>query len=210
MNDIEEGIGNDFGALDPSTLTYEEAAEHIVRTLRDLQRFVHGFNVANAGRRKKISTAASWSDEALGVISTAIQSSEVVAGASKLAPEEIEDALRYSRAYREAFYESQIFSRGIDDSIAEKRAGVGRRAAVAYKVARSLDLPGATEAAVPNLPQMRQLSTRGRRKTGDARVVAQVVKVVKRTTRRKPVHITVTRETETSPVIEVKVPTKRS
>lgn len=164
---------------DPSTMTSEEAAAYIIKTVQGLHRFVKGFGRAREGRRRKISTAASYSDEALNVVAACCDESERIRAGSGLTGGEVRDAITFSTAFRGAFEETMLFAQGIDDTIAEKRASVGRKAAVVYKLAESLAGLDDKHHPVPHLFALRELMTRGRRPKGTARIVAQTLKKIK-------------------------------
>jgi hypothetical protein len=188
---------------DPATMTYEEAAAHVIRTIQGLHKFVEGFGRAVEGRRRKISTAASYSDEQLRTVAACCDESEQIRVASNLTGEEVRSTITFSKAFRAARDETMLFADAIDDTIAEKRARVGRKAAVVYKVAESLASLDDKHHPVPHLFVLRQLMTRGRRPKGTARVVANVLTTIKEIEQAAKPTITITgSQTPMEPVHE--------
>ncbi|HYI10378.1 MAG TPA: hypothetical protein VEK57_15065 [Thermoanaerobaculia bacterium] len=197
---------------DPATMTYEEAAAHVIRTVQGLHKFVEGFGRAREGRRRKISTAASYTDEQLHIVAACCDESEKIRVGSDLTGEEVRSAITFSKAFRAAYHETTLFAEGIDDTIAEKRAVVGRKAAVVYKLAESLSRADEKHHhPVPHLFALRELMTRGRRPKGTARIVAKAMETIKEIEQAAKPIITITAsQTPMEPVKErfVGEPTK--
>jgi hypothetical protein len=149
--------------IPPTPINYEEAANAMMIQLRELVQSIPGFGYAAKGRRRKISSAAHVPDPFLEAVAVACDASVQLSAASELSAPELRGLIAFARAFTSLADEMQLIARGLHDTVAERRAGVGQRALRAYAVAKSINRPEDRELLIPHLANMqRTLGRTGR------------------------------------------------
>ncbi|HYI07607.1 MAG TPA: hypothetical protein VEK57_00925 [Thermoanaerobaculia bacterium] len=143
--------------------SHEARADFIIEHLRFLTRLVDRYAVAAPGRRREIASAASLSDDALEAVALGCDASPNLATASMLTAPEVRDALSSSVAGRRVLRELLTIARGMADTIAETRAGVGSRCRRALYILHQMTLKDDRQAAVAHLPEMEEAFKRPRK-----------------------------------------------
>jgi hypothetical protein len=137
---------------------------------RELGQAVPGFIFAGKGRRRKIANFASLPDEFFERMAVACELYPEVAAASGLTAADCRSVIAMSRAYGSVAGEMRTQAKGTEDTIAELRALVGRRALRGYHAAKRINQEDETHAMIPHLDAIRRalLGKRPRRKAEDA------------------------------------------
>ncbi|HYI13656.1 MAG TPA: hypothetical protein VEK57_31740 [Thermoanaerobaculia bacterium] len=171
--------------------SHDAKARFIISCLDELEALIDDYGVCQPGRRKKISRAASVSNDALETLAQACDQSESLVTATGLTAAEVNGALAFDRAHSGTLSRLQTFTRGVEDTMAEKRAHIGRRFVRALKIARQLRMPEDTFETVPALQDVETAYRRKRRPKLERQVVGALRKA-KRAVRTAPIDITLT------------------
>jgi hypothetical protein len=148
---------------DQPPVNHEAALITLMTTIRDLvQSAVPGYALAAKGRRRKITATASLSDPFLEAVASACGVHLELAAAGGMSAGEYRDAVARSRLSASLAEELRILARGVDDTNAENRNEVGRRALRVYAVAGRINSPEDREMLIPHLEAMRRTLNRGR------------------------------------------------
>ena len=161
-----------------SPINHEAAANALIAAVRELvQSGVPGFTLAAKGRRRKISTTAALSEAFLEAVAAACAVHPELATAGSVSAAEIRDTLVFSRVNASLAEELRILARGVDDTVAERRNNVGRRALLVYNAADRLNRIEEREMLIPHLAAMKRTLNRGRtnaQRSAAARATAAV------------------------------------
>jgi len=148
---------------DQPPINHEAAANALIAAVRELvQSGVPGFTLAAKGRRRKISTTAALSEAFLEAVAAACAVHPELATAGSVSAAEIRDTLVFSRVNASLAEELRILARGVDDTVAERRNNVGRRALLVYNAADRLNRIEEREMLIPHLAAMKRTLNRGR------------------------------------------------
>jgi hypothetical protein len=161
------------------------AAEHEARAMdmmvkvREMARSFEGFTFAGKGRRVQIAQFASLPDEVFHLMALAAESNPDVAATWPISAAELRDAIVIKRAYRGVAVEMATQAKGVDDTVAEYCAEVGRRVLNAYEIAKRQNRQEPRQTLFPHLEAVQRALGRGRRKldagTKTARATARNV-----------------------------------
>lgn len=122
--------------------------------IRELARSIQGFGFAAKGRRLKISSKAALPDTFLDAAAVACDASPKLAAASGITGAEIRDTINFAAAFRSVAQELQLLGRGLEDTIAERRALAGTHSLRAYDLAKRMNAPEERELLIPHLANM--------------------------------------------------------
>ena len=142
----------------------ETRAIDMMVKIREIVRTFSGFTFSGKGRRVKIANYATVPDEFFELLVLACENNPDVAAAGPVTVEELRAVLATSRAFGSAVVEMHTQAKGLEDSLAEYRADVGRRALNAYNTAQRLWKQEDRVGLVPHLKAMRLALNRGRPK----------------------------------------------
>jgi hypothetical protein len=155
------------------TPTPASASEHEARALqmmvdiRQLTRTIDGFMFAGKGRRVKIANFATLPDEFFELMALACDSNPDVAAAGMITSAELRSMLTSHRAYGSVAVEMRTQAKGVEDTLAEHRADVGRRALNAYEIAKRLNKQEQRQTLVPHLRAIKLALNRGGRRNAE-------------------------------------------
>jgi hypothetical protein len=145
-----------------SASEHEARALQMMVTIRDVARTIGGFTFAGKGRRVKIANFATLSDEFFELMAVACDSNPDVATAGLITSAELRAVITTSRAYASVALEMRTQAKGLEDTVAEFRADVGRRALNAYEIAKRFNRHEPRQTLVPHLSAIRRALGRGR------------------------------------------------
>ena len=146
----------------PSTSEQEARANELIARIRELTQALAGFTFAAKKRRRKIANLVSLPDEFFEQMAVACELYADVAAGGGLTAAECRSAISMSRAYGSVVQEMKTQAKGLDDTVAEYRANVGRRALRAYAVAQRINKEDDTRALIPHLDAIKRALGRGR------------------------------------------------
>ena len=158
---------------EPSPISHEAAASSLMKEIRELiQTRIPGFALAAKGRRLQINTTASLSDAFLESVAAACEAHPELAAVGQITAAEIRDCISYSGVYGSLAEGLRILSRGVDDTVAERRNEVGKKVRRIYHHAITLNKEEGSELLVPHLAAMKRTMNRGRTSTSVKRAAA--------------------------------------
>jgi hypothetical protein len=143
---------------------YGQQAINLMIKVRDLTKEIDGFRYAAKGRRTKIGTTSSLPEEFLQQMAVACDASPAFSVKAELTGTEIRNGLDFAREFTNLGKETHLVAKGVEDTVAEILAEIGKRALAAYKVAQNLNEPGQKETILPHLVEMQRTLGRGRPK----------------------------------------------
>jgi len=143
---------------------YGQRAFQLMIKVRELMTEIKGFRYSARGRRVKIGAASSLPEDFLQFLAIACDANPEFAERVKLTGAEIRDRLEFRREFLGFAAETHLVAKGVEDTVAEELAELGRRALKAYKVAQEMESGSEKESLVPHLEAMRRTLTRGRRR----------------------------------------------
>lgn len=152
------------------TPTPVSASEHETRALemmvriRDMARTFEGFTFAGKGRRVQIAAFATLPDEAFELMALACDSNPDLAAAGQITSAELREVITSSRVYGSVVVEMKTQAKGMDDTLAEQRATVGRKLLNAYHIGKRLNHQDPSQTLVPHLNALAAVINRSRAK----------------------------------------------
>ena len=144
----------------------EQAVRSIIVSLEAMIREqLPGFALLPTAQRRRITNAGNVPDDFLEAVAVAIESTPSVAAPSAITPAEIRAVIADSRLLTSLADQLELMARGVRATTAERRAGVGKRALIAYSVAKSVNRHLDLTVTIPHLENMRRtLGRSGRRR----------------------------------------------
>ena len=144
----------------------DQAVRDVIVALEAMLReLLPGFTFLPTAQRRRITNAGSVPDDFLEAVAVAVESTPNVAGPIPITPIELRDAILSSRAFLSLADQLELMARGVRETVAERRAEIGKRALATYGVARSANRHLDLSVAVPHFANMRRaLGRTGRKK----------------------------------------------
>jgi hypothetical protein len=137
----------------------------ILGQIRALLAMLKDFSFNRPEVRSGLNIRASISDRLLEAVAVALDATPALAAVIDMNPAELRDVISYTQTLRPVAEELKELARGIEYSIAVKRAKAGARALHAYSLSKKLNAPTDSAVIVPHIAAMKAaLGPRGRRK----------------------------------------------
>lgn len=156
---------------------HEARAIELMTRVREVAQAIQGFNFATKGRRQKIANFVHLPDEFFEQMAVACELYPEIAAASGLTGAECRSIITMSRSYGSVVLEMRTQAKGLDDTIAEIRADVGRRALRGYMIAQRVNKEDEKHKLIPHLDAIKRTLNRGRpRKKPEEEVPVRPVK----------------------------------
>ena len=146
------------------------ASEHETRALemmvriREMARTFEGFTFAGKGRRVKIAAFATLPDEAFELMALACDSNPDLAAAGQITSAELRSVITSTRVYGSVVVEMKTQAKGMEDTLAEQRATVGRKLLNAYQTGKRMNRQDPSQTLVPHLNAIAAVINRSRAK----------------------------------------------
>lgn len=161
-------------------VTHTEAAFRLLENLRAMQGTIDGFVMPpspiapQVGLRYRQLPVQFFVALAVALESSPQLAAALQAALNPLTPGEIRDTLRYAEAYLPVADELERFARAIRHTVGLRRSKVGRLAAAAYRVVKSMNLLEDLSLSIPEVEAMkRSFAASRRRKTAEPPVAAK-------------------------------------
>jgi hypothetical protein len=183
--------------------SYFELADAAIAALWKVAEFIPGYRVAPAGRRRQIANAAALPNDGMIVVAKGCEASDTLAATSMVTTEKVRDALAFDQAFTAVARASEVFTRGVEDTVVEKRAEVGTLCLRAIKIGRGLKLPDGRLTLVSHLKQMEDALKR-RTKSRLDREVSAAVKDAKRSAPPLTVNVSTSTPSTTDATVQFK------
>jgi hypothetical protein len=141
---------------EPLPIDDEKAAAAILIQVRQLTQSINGFSFSSQGRRRQITNSASVPDAFLQSVAIACDAAPELASAAHITSVELRKAIEFTRAYHSVADELELLAKGLRDTVAERRADVGRRALHVYNLAKSFNSGADRVVLIPHLKNMKR------------------------------------------------------
>jgi hypothetical protein len=150
----------------PVPVSRDQAVRDLIVALEaTLRELLPGFTFLPTAQRRRITNAGSVPDDFLEAVAVAVESTPNVGAPIQLSPGELRDAIRSSRAFLSLADQLELMARGVRETVADRRAEMGKRALVTYAVAKAVNRHLDLTLAVPHFDNMRRaLGRTGRKK----------------------------------------------
>jgi hypothetical protein len=150
----------------PVPVSPDQAVREIIVSLEaTLRELLPGFTFLPTAQRRRITSAGATPDEFLEAVAVAVEQTPNIGAPIQITPAELREAISTSRAFLSLASQLELMARGVRETVADRRAEVGKRALITYGVARSVNRHLDLTLAVPHFANMRRaLGRTGRKK----------------------------------------------
>lgn len=147
----------------------DTAAGEMLVQLRAIVQQIRGFGFLGKGTRRQLTTSATLPDPFLLSLAVALDALPMLASASRITSAQLREVVDFSNAFTPVAAELQLIARGLEETIAARRAEAGQEALRTYSTAKSFNRPRDHEQFVPHLAEMKFNLGRGRAKAAPAK-----------------------------------------
>jgi hypothetical protein len=150
----------------PVPVSPDQAVREVIVSLEaTLRELLPGFTFLPTAQRRRITKVGATPDEFLEAVAVAVEQTPNIGAPIQITPAELREAISTSRAFLSLASQLELMARGVRETVAERRAEVGKRALITYGVARSVNRHLDLTLAVPHFANMRRaLGRTGRKK----------------------------------------------
>jgi len=138
-------------------LTHTERARAVLEHIRGIKELIGGFTFAGDPDPRTLNAAKSVPDAFLEEVAVAIEASDHLKRSALVQPDELRDVVGFAMAFAPVAEELGIMHRAVRQTIALRRAVVGKLALQVYEFAKTFGRKTDRQVLMPHLDSMKRV-----------------------------------------------------